>query len=224
MSPSSRIYRMNPEDVIIEQRGVMSWRLHLRDAVLTILLWAFLLWLWQPALQVFFWYMDLAVAFEDKDLVEGLTNLKQLTWFYLAAIGFICGTLYVWALFQQWRFRKHVPRKAAPGLSNEQIASWFGVDPDTRQLWTRLRNANVYFDTENQTLTLRMRDTEDEEDASYDQMYTSPVSALEVLPESQEYYMDFRPENLPADSAATPPSIAAPSVSTDQRADGEDKK
>ena len=219
MSLSSRVHRMNPEDVIIEQRGIMNWRHHLRDAVLTILLWAFLLWLWQPALQVFFWYMDLAVAYEDRDLIEGLTNLKQLTWFYLAVIGIICCTFYGWALLQQWRFRKHVPQKAAPGLSNEQIATWFGVDPDTRQLWTRLRNANVYFDAENQTLTLRMRDTEDEEDASYDQMYTSPVSALEVLPESQEYYMDFRPEHLAADAAAKP-SAASP----DQQNDDEGRK
>lgn len=200
MSLSSHNYRMDPSSVIIEQRGVMSWRHHLRDAVLTVMLWGFLLWLWQPALLVFIWYMDLAVAFEDRELVEGLSSLKRLTWFYLSVIAIICCTLLVWALLQQWRFRRRLHPDSAPGLSNEQVAHWFGVDPDTRQLWTRLRNANVYFDAENQTLMLRMRDAEDKEDESYDQMYTSPVSALDVLPDTQELYMDFRPENPPVDA------------------------
>lgn len=200
MNLSSHIYRMDPKSVIIEERGVMSWRHHLRDALLTALLWGFLLWLWQPALQVFIWYMDLAVAFENRELFEGLSSLKRLTWFYLSVIGIICCTLLVWALLQQWRFRQRRHPHSAPVLSNEQVALWFGVDPDTRQLWTRLRNANVYFDTENQTLTLRMRDVEDKEDESYDQMYTSTISALDVLPDPQELYMDFRPEHFPTDA------------------------
>ena len=195
MNLSPQIHRMDPDDVIIEDRDAMSWRHHLRDTVVTVLLWLFLAWLWQPAFVVFVWYLDLALVFDDREVLEGLANLEDLTWFYISAIAVICGTLLTWARVQQWRARRRQASPQPPGLDNAQIADWFGVDAETRRHWTRLRNANVYFDAENMLVTLRLRDIEDNEDDSFDELYTSPIAALQIVPESQDQYMDYRPAN-----------------------------
>lgn len=188
---------LRPRDIIIERRGALRWFHHLRDLFLTLMLWAFLVWLWQPALELLFWYLNLAVTENDRHVLAGLEDLRQVGGFYVLVILLLCGSLFLWARTQQWRFRGRDTRAAspAPQLSNEQIAGWFGVDPAARVNWTRLRSGNVYFDPDDMVITIRMRDTALEEDESFDHLYTSPVAELDVVPAPEDYYEDFRPQN-----------------------------
>lgn len=195
MSGSLRRASLKPRDIIIERRGAMRWVHHLRDLLLTLLLWGFLFWLWQPALELLFWYLNLAITESEREILVGLQELREVGAFYLSVIAALCGSLLLWARTQQWRFRGRDVRasKQARQLSNDEIAQWFGVEPAARIKWAGLRSGKVYFDADSMMITIRMRDTAQEEDESFDHLYTSPVTALAAVPAPEDYYEDFRP-------------------------------
>jgi biofilm PGA synthesis protein PgaD len=112
----------------------------------TILFWAFWVYLWLPLLALLAWALGLQQAYKYMIVLGGYQEVLRLLWIYALIVLVLGGTLVLWATYNIIRFRGVERRTRAAPLSTEQIAAYFNKRPEQLVLWHGAKRLLVIHD------------------------------------------------------------------------------
>lgn len=134
------------EQYIIRDSGNISILIKLRDFVLTVALWAVYLYFIQAA---FPFVVDLVHwignGFDDADNYDHLKILPTIEGY--AKVSFIMiGVYFGWAIYNMLRFRGKDRRKPRAAVTVDDLASLYGLSPETVESWQEAKILIMHHD------------------------------------------------------------------------------
>ena len=136
------------EQVQIDVPELLTRSERTRDTVFTAVMWAVYLYLWVPLLSLAAWWFGVELAYDVLVRSGGAATVWPALLGYLTVIGVIVLIVIVWSWTNLARFRGAPRRKAARGVTDEEMGAWFGVEPATLQALRANKIAAVDFDAD----------------------------------------------------------------------------
>jgi biofilm PGA synthesis protein PgaD len=131
---------------LIVRSDLQSPRQRTLYGALTLVFWAFWLYLWLPVLALLAWALGLQQAYKYMVVLDGYQEVIRLLGIYSLIILALGGGLVVWASYNIFRFRGIERRNAMPQVSPAQIGQAFGQDPDAVAGWQGAKRLYVRHD------------------------------------------------------------------------------
>lgn len=133
---------------LIERSDLQSprqWRLY---GALTLVFWAFWVYLWVPVLALLAWALGLEQAYKYMVVLGGYREVLELLGFYSLVILLLGGGLVLWAVYNIIRFRGVERRTTALPVTPAEIGQAFGQDPKAVAHWQGKQRLYVTHDQE----------------------------------------------------------------------------
>ena len=111
--------------------------------VLTLVFWAFWLYLWLPLLALIAWSLGVQQAYKYMVVLGGYRDLLHLLATYGLIILLLGGALVTWAIYNIVRFRGIENRSANLDITHAEIARAFGMNQLAVENWQRAKCLTV---------------------------------------------------------------------------------
>jgi biofilm PGA synthesis protein PgaD len=131
---------------LVERPDLQSPQQRTLYGVLTLLFWAFWLYLWVPVLALLAWSLGIEQAYKYMVVLGGYRDVIRLASFYGLVILLLGGGLVLWAVYNILRFRGVEKRTAALPVTPNEIGSYFGQAPAAVAHWQGGRRLYVHHD------------------------------------------------------------------------------
>jgi len=130
------------------ERSVLpqSGRQKFAYGAVTVVFWAFWVYLWVPLLALLAWSLGVQQAYKYMIELGGYIDLVRLLAFYLLVILLLGGALLLWAGYNIFRFTGVERRTAPPPVTTQQIAGMFNLEAGEIERWQRLPHLVVSHD------------------------------------------------------------------------------
>ena len=119
----------NNQRFIIDESSKVSSKHKLTAVGITLLFWAALLYLWQPIISLFAWWLNIRLFYNHMILLGGYQAFLEIVVFYITVVSILGGGLILWGLLNQLRYRKKNVRIQSITSDNPQIAHFFKIRP-----------------------------------------------------------------------------------------------
>jgi biofilm PGA synthesis protein PgaD len=120
---------------LIERSDLQTPRQRTLYGALTLVFWAFWIYLWMPVLALLAWALGLEQAYKYMVVLGGYRDVITLLGFYSLIILLLGGGLVLWAVYNILRFRNVEKRRAALPVTPLEIGQHFGQDPESVARW-----------------------------------------------------------------------------------------
>ncbi len=120
---------------LIERPDLQSPRQRKLYGALTLVFWAFWVYLWVPLLALLAWSLGVQQAFKYMVVLGGYHEVLQVIGMYSLIVLLLGGGLVVWAAYNIFRFRGVERRTGSLPVTPAQIGRDFGQDPRSVALW-----------------------------------------------------------------------------------------
>ena len=120
---------------IITRPELQSFRQRTLYGALTVVFWAFWLYLWLPLLALLAWALGLQQAYQYMVVLGGWQEVLRVIALYAVVILLLGGGLIVWATYNIFRFGGVENRTAALPVTAAEIGRHFGQDADSVARW-----------------------------------------------------------------------------------------
>jgi biofilm PGA synthesis protein PgaD len=120
---------------LVERSDLQSPRQRTLYGALTLVFWAFWLYLWLPLLALLAWSLGVEEAYKYMVTLGGYHAVLTLLGIYALIILLLGGTLILWAVYNILRFGGVENRVAAPAVTALEIGREFGQDPEAVARW-----------------------------------------------------------------------------------------
>jgi len=147
---------MKPEDLIINRAEWVLTHQKYTAAGITLFFWGALLYMWQPALSLIAWSLNLNFFYEHMVILGGYRTFLDILIFYATVIALLAGALLVWARVNLWRFRGVDRRSGIETTDSEDICETFHIDPESRQLWLESHRMVIDVDEDSKVMEVDM--------------------------------------------------------------------
>lgn len=114
---------------LIERPDLQSPRQRTLFGALTLLFWAFWIYLWLPLLALLAWSLGIQQAFKYMVVLDGFQEVIEVLGMYSLIILLLGGGLVLWATYNIVRFRGVEQRTASLPVTAAEIGRDFGQDP-----------------------------------------------------------------------------------------------
>ena len=112
----------------------------------TVVFWAFWVYLWVPLLALLAWSLGIQQAYKYMISLGGYMDLIRLLAYYLLVILLLGGALLIWAGYNIFRF-SGVERRTPPApVTTQQVAGMYNLNPAEIERWQGLRRIVVNHD------------------------------------------------------------------------------
>jgi len=135
-----------PATPAIQAPELLTARQRRREAALTGLMWMLYVYLWTPLLSMLAWLVGFDFAYEVMIRAGGVQALKQVVWWYAAAIFSILLITAAWSLSNRLRFRNSNRRRLVAPLEDQALMDWFSVDAGQLALMRDQSRVEIEFD------------------------------------------------------------------------------
>jgi len=115
------------------------------EVSITLFFWLLLLYMWQPLVSFFAWMFQGYVSYQHMFYLGGYHAVLAILKKYLLIITSTVGVLFLWALYNQWRFRGKERRKAVPDTLLLEHALYCNVDARDVLCWRQYKQMVVTF-------------------------------------------------------------------------------
>jgi len=102
-----------------------------RDTFVTALMWLVYFYLWVPLLSLLAWLLGFEIAYDVMIRSGGARDLGGVLIVYLVIIVVIFCGVTTWSLTNRYRFGHLHRRRPTPGVSDAEMAGYFGVSADS---------------------------------------------------------------------------------------------
>lgn len=119
-----------PENLIIDRADLVPSGQKFTAWGITLLFWGALLYLWQPLLSLLAWGFNIRLFYHHMILLGGYRTFVSLLLIYTGVIALLGGSLILWGLINQWRFRGKERRTGRGNTDRLQLCASFGVDAE----------------------------------------------------------------------------------------------
>ncbi|MGK0442663.1 MAG: biofilm PGA synthesis protein PgaD [Pseudohongiellaceae bacterium] len=126
---------MKPETLIINRPDLLKSHQKYTAIGVTLFFWGALIYLWQPAISLIAWTLNLNIFYEHMVVLGGYKNFFHLLAIYSGIIIVLVSALLLWAKVNQWRFTGIERRKDIGITSTESVANTFNVSQDSLEQW-----------------------------------------------------------------------------------------
>ncbi len=137
-----------PELQSRQQRGLYG--------ALTLVFWAFWIYLWLPVLALLAWALGLQQAYKYMIVLDGYREVLRLAGIYSLIILLLGGALVLWAIYNIIRFRGVENRKAALPVTPVEIGRHFGQSPALVADWQTQQRISVTHDDNGSIAIIRV--------------------------------------------------------------------
>jgi biofilm PGA synthesis protein PgaD len=103
----------------------------------TVLFWAFWIYLWLPVLAAIGWLLGFKIAYREMVTKLGYVELVQQLGLYGFIVACLGGSLLIWAYYNYFRFRGVERRKERPRVTLEETSARYQIAPEELGRWTR---------------------------------------------------------------------------------------
>jgi biofilm PGA synthesis protein PgaD len=131
-TPSRNLHINAPE--------LLSRRRRMGDAFITGLMWIIYSYLWAPLVSLIAWLLGFEFAYEVMVRAGGAQTLKSILLWYAAMVGAIVVVVTGWSFVNRLRFANRERRSAGEMVSDQELASTFGIEMDSLE---NLRESQV---------------------------------------------------------------------------------
>ena len=131
---------------LIERADLQSPHQRRVYGALTLVFWAFWIYLWVPLLALLAWALGIDQAYKYMIVLGGYREVMKVVWLYLLVILLLGGGLLVWAVYNILRFGGVENRTAALPVTPVEIGKYFGQDHDAVDRWQREKRLLVTHD------------------------------------------------------------------------------
>lgn len=132
----------------IQSPELLTARQRRREAALTGLMWMLYVYLWTPLLSMLAWLVGFDFAYEVMVRAGGMHALKQVVWWYAAAIFSILLITAAWSVSNRLRFRNRNRRQIVGRLEDQALMEWFGVNQEQLTLMRGQTRVEIEFDAQ----------------------------------------------------------------------------
>ena len=120
---------------LIERADLQSPPQRTLYGVLTLVFWAFFIYLWVPVLALLAWALGVQQAYKYMVVFGGYRAVIDLLALYSLVILALGGGLVLWAVYNILRFRNVEKRTAALPVTPTEIGEHFGQEPASVARW-----------------------------------------------------------------------------------------
>jgi biofilm PGA synthesis protein PgaD len=120
---------------LIERADLQSPRQRTLYGALTLVFWAFFIYLWVPVLALLAWALGVQQAYKYMVVFGGYRAVINLFALYSLIILGLGGGLVLWAVYNILRFRNVEKRTAALPVTPAEIGEHFGQEPASVARW-----------------------------------------------------------------------------------------
>jgi biofilm PGA synthesis protein PgaD len=138
--------RQSLKSPIIERADLQTPRQRTLYGVLTLVFWAFWLYLWMPVLALLAWALGLQQAYKYMIVLGGYHEVIRVIGMYSLTILLLGGGLLLWAGYNIFRFGGVENRVAAQPITPVEIGRHFGQDPLAVVRWQSEQRLYVMHD------------------------------------------------------------------------------
>jgi biofilm PGA synthesis protein PgaD len=142
---------MKSDDLIINSPNLVKPHEKFTAIGITVFFWLALLWLWQPAVSLIAWALNIRFFYNHMIVLGGLQTLLDLAAFYITVILVMGATLLLWAKSNEWRFKNKVRRSSQESCDMDAMCETFAVDQESLRQWQQMPNLRVLLN-EDQTV------------------------------------------------------------------------
>lgn len=132
----------------IQSPELLTARQRRRETALTGLMWMLYVYLWTPLLSMLAWLVGFDFAYEVMVRAGGMQALKQVVWWYAAAIFSILLITAAWSVSNRLRFRNRNRRQIVARLEDQALMDWFGVNQEQLTLMRAQARVEIEFDAQ----------------------------------------------------------------------------
>lgn len=108
--------------------------------------WMLWVYLWLPVVSLLAWWFGYDLFYQEMVVRGGAHWLLRQLDDYLLWIGLLCGGLVAWATYNWLRFRGVTRRQRVPGLTEAELARYFGLTVDEVRVYRTSQFLRVHFD------------------------------------------------------------------------------
>lgn len=137
---------MKQEDLIINRPDWVTRGQRVTAVGTTLFFWFALLYLWQPVISLIAWAFNVKLFYSHMVVLGGYETFLDVWMNYALVIAFMGGSLILWAMINQWRFRGAERRKFIPVSDINAVAETFGVSPEQLQELRTMKNVVLDID------------------------------------------------------------------------------
>ncbi len=166
---------MKAEELIINRADWVLRHQKYTAAGITLFFWAALLYMWQPALSLIAWALNLNFFYEHMVVLGGYRTFLDLLAFYGVVIGLLAGSLIIWAKINQWRFSGLDRRSGIESTAREDICETFLVEPESLGQWLGSRRFLIDVNEDSEVVEVQVLDEQIE-----------PVEQAELMREASQ--------------------------------------
>lgn len=116
-------------DVHIDAPELLSGSERARDTIVTAAMWLVYLYLWVPFLSLCAWLLGFQLAYDVMIVSGGAKDLGGVLVIYGVIVAVIFLSVTAWSLTNRYRFGHLARRRGLPPVSDEEMASYFGIEP-----------------------------------------------------------------------------------------------
>ena len=120
---------------LIERPDLQSPRQRKLYAALTLVFWAFWVYLWVPLIALLAWSLGVQQAFKYMVVLGGYHEVIQVIGMYSLIVLLLGGGLVLWATYNIFRFRGDERRAESLPVTPAEIGRDFGQDPKSVARW-----------------------------------------------------------------------------------------
>jgi biofilm PGA synthesis protein PgaD len=102
----------------------------------TLLFWAFWIYLWLPVLAAVGWLLGFRIAYREMVERRGYVELVEQLGLYGFIVACLGGSLLLWAYYNYFRFRGVERRKERPPVTLEQTSARYQIELQELGRWT----------------------------------------------------------------------------------------
>lgn len=115
------------------------------DQLLTLLMWGLYAYLWLPFISLVAWYLGIDLFYQEMVVNGGFDAFLGLSGWYLLVIFLILLMVAGWSTSNYLRFHEKNRRQTQPDVSKEEIADWYGLNPELLTSMKKARRLRLEF-------------------------------------------------------------------------------
>ena len=134
-----------PRQLIIESPSILTVKDRFAEVGITLFFWLLLLYMWQPLISFLAWMFQGYVSYKHMLYLGGYHAVLDIGKKYLLIVASMVGVLFLWVLYNQWRFRGKERRRNVPNTSLLEHALYCNVDEHDVLRWHKFDQMVVTF-------------------------------------------------------------------------------
>ena len=148
-----------PDCLIINKPNLKNMPLLFGEGILTILFWGVWFYLWLPIISMVAWLLGFSFFYRHMVELGGFSGFIKFLDVFLSGIFFLCGSLYVWSLYNRRRYGTYHRRNIILMTDMNKMADFINITSEKLQKTQMAKRVSFSFSEDNSVNGVRLSQT-----------------------------------------------------------------